>query len=476
MTEQEEKRQTLDAKKMSALDIFASQQETFEEAKKKSSDESSKRASYLRLSQDGTYNIRILPLAPVVNADGEVLPLERKGYEYPLRTLMLKIVDTTKQTNGKPKIVYVSVCNAKHTFKERLESDLIDTYVKRACELYADDKKLCEQLRSGSFSGGLRFDSKRCMYVINLDEPAGIQILQLSYSQYRDLEERKLATWNKLLKKNPHHPCPISSISNAYLLEITRKTESKTSYSFNIDTLSGVQPLDEDTLQTLLDTPRLPEVLYRYTRYHLEATIFYLKQLDEKYDIDVVNDAEVQQCIEQIKSLLPADDQSHFDLNRTDSGKEETTAANDLDSLWDRYDKLTDQNLDDKSAEGQELRGAIREYIENHDLDIRISHKQSNADLLNEIEDLMNAAKKDEADAEEKEEAPAERPAATHNRRETEPEPEDEPDDAEPAEPQDEAEDEESAEPVRRSRERNDDTNEPAVRIERRSGRPQRRR
>lgn len=469
MTEQEEKR--LDAKGMSALDIFASQQETFEEAKKKSSEESSKRASYLRLSQDGTYNIRILPLAPVVNADGEVLPMERKGYEYPLRTLMLKIVDTTKQTNGKPKIVYVSVCNAKHAFKERLESDLIDTYVKRVCELYADDKKLCEQLRKGSFNGGLRFDSKRCMYVINLDEPAGIQILQLSYSQYKDLEERKLTTWNKLLKKNPKTPCPISSITNAYPLEITRKTESKTTYSFNIDTLSGVQPLEEETLQSLLDMPRLPEVLYRYTRYHLEATVFYLKQLDEKYDIDVVNDAEVQQCIDQIKSLLPADDQSHFDLNRESDNKEEGNVANDLDALWNLYDKLDEQGLDDKSAEGQELRGSIKEYIESHNLNIRMSRSQSNVDLLNEIEDLVKAAKDDA-----KEEAADEKPQAARRVREPEPE-DDEPDDAEPAQPGDEPEDDEPEEqPVRRSRERNDDTNEPAVRADRRGGRPQRRR
>lgn len=475
MTEQEEKRQTLDASKMSALDIFASQQETFEEAKKKSSEESSKRASYLRLSQDGTYNIRILPLAPVVNADGEILPMERKGYEYPLRTLTLKIVDSTKLTNGKPKIVYVSVCNAKHTFKDRLDSDLIDTYVKRVCELYADDKKLCDQLRGGSFNGGMRFDSKRCMYVLNLDEPAGIQILQLSYSQYKDLEERKLGTWNKLLKKKANVPCPISSIGNAYPVEITRKTEDKkTSYSFNIDTLSDVQPLDEDTLQTLLDTPRLPEVLYRYTRYHLEATIFYLKQMDEKYDIDVVNDSEVQQCIDQIKSLLPADDQSHFDLNRSDSDKNGESAANDLDSLWDRYDKLADQNLDDKSAEGQELRGAIKEYIENNGLDIRMSRSQSNADLLNEIEDLLNSAKKE--DAPEEKETPAERPAATRSRREPDPEPEDAPDDNEPASPQDAPDDDEIEQPVRHSRERNDDTNEPAARSERRTGRPQRRR
>ena len=284
MTDQEKNIQ------MSALDIFASTQETFEEAKKKSSEESKSRATYLRIKNDGTYNIRILPLAPVVNAEGEVLPMERKGYEYPLRSLMLKIVEPQTDSKGKPKINYVSVCNATHAFKDKLKSDLIDTYVNRVCEVHADDAALCKKLREGSFNGGLRWDSKRCMYVIDVDNPGdGIQILQLSYAQYKDLEERKLNVWNKLNKGGKNVPCPISSISNAYPVEIIRKTENgKASYSFNIDTLSGINALDEDACQKLLDKPRLPEVLYRYTRYHLEATIAYLTQLDEQHDIDMV--------------------------------------------------------------------------------------------------------------------------------------------------------------------------------------------
>ncbi|MFT0409949.1 hypothetical protein [Bacteroides thetaiotaomicron] len=75
----------------SLFDVFAASQETFEDAKKKSSEESSKRASFFRFAKDGTYAIRILPLAPVQDKDGNFLPLERKGYEYPLRSLMLKI-------------------------------------------------------------------------------------------------------------------------------------------------------------------------------------------------------------------------------------------------------------------------------------------------------------------------------------------------------------------------------------------------
>ena len=96
----------------SLYDVFASSQETFEDAKKKSKEESSKRASFLRFAKDGTYTIRILPLAPVQDQDGNFLPLERKGYEYPLRSLMLKIENTKKLVKGKPSITYVTVCNS----------------------------------------------------------------------------------------------------------------------------------------------------------------------------------------------------------------------------------------------------------------------------------------------------------------------------------------------------------------------------
>ena len=204
----------------SLYDVFASSQETFEDAKKKSKEESSKRASFLRFAKDGTYTIRILPLAPVQDQDGNFLPLERKGYEYPLRSLMLKIENTKKLVKGKPSITYVTVCNAKYVFKN-IDADLIDTYVAVACEKYADDEKLCKKLREGSFSGGLKWDSRRCMYVIDLDNTGdGIQILQLSYSQYKDLEERKLNLWAKLNKNGKNVPCPISSIDSAYPVEI----------------------------------------------------------------------------------------------------------------------------------------------------------------------------------------------------------------------------------------------------------------
>lgn len=475
MTEQE--------KMMSAFDIFANSQETFEEAKKKSSDESRKRANYMRFAQDGTYAVRILPLAPVIDEDGNVLPMERKGYEYPLRSLMLKIENNKKLVKGKPSITYVTVCDAKQRFSQ-LKEDLIDLYVSTACNLYADDEDLCKKLRSNSFEGGLRWDNKRCMYVIDCDHKEdGMQILQLSFAQYKELEERKLNLWNKLNKKKVVS-CPISSIDNGYPLEITRKTENKkTSYNFNIDTVSGAEPLDEATLQALLDARRLPEILYNYTRFHLEATIVYLTQLDKKYDIDVMSDEAIKNCIEQIKTLLPSDDTSHFSMdgstsNNSDSDNE--SSINDLDALWERFDKLDDAGLDDESAEGQELRTSIKEYIENNNLDIQIKRSKSNQDLLDECEKMIGAAG-NEDDNEEEDEKPAPKKSARKE------EPEDDDEDAQPedddedgndedGDDNDEEEDEKPAPRSSRRTERNDDTNEPAARSVRRGARPNRRR
>lgn len=439
--------------------VFASFQETFEEAKKKNSEESSKRASFLRFAKDGTYAIRILPLAPVQDKDGNYLPMERKGFEYPLRSLMLKIEDPKKIVKGKPAITYVTVCNVKHAFKD-VEADLIDTYVQTACERYSDDDKLCKKLREGSFSGGLKWDYRRCMYVIDLNKPEdGIQILQLSYSQYRDLEERKLNLWAKINKNGGNAPCPISSIDSAYPVEIIRKTENnKASYSFNIDTMSGKDVLKEETLQRLLDMPRLPEQVYRYTRYHLEATVAYLKQLDEQFNIDVMETEAVQNCIAQIKTLLPADDQSHFTLGGGKSDDNAQNFAGDIDSLWDRFDALCKEDLDDQTAEGQELRADILAFIDANHLDVKVTRKKTNEDILNEIEDeLAQESDKDEepetpeAEADDEPEAPAE---------DEEDEPAQEPD----------------PEPAPRRRDRNEDTNEPAIRGSRRGVRPPRRR
>lgn len=449
-------------KLMSAMDIFASYQETFEEAKKKSNDESrGNRAAYLRFAKDGTYTVRILPLAPVIDADGNI-HMDRKGYEYPVKEQVLKIESGKKDAKGKPQIIYVSVCNAKYVFPQ-LPADLIDTYVSTACEMYADDEALCKKLKESNFNGGLKWDSKRCMYVYDMDNRGeGLQILQLSYAQYKELEERKLQLWTKLSAKG-QVPCPISSVANAYPLEITRKTDKKTEYSLNIDIVSGTDVLSEEEMQSLLDAPRLPEVIYRYTRFHLEATIAFLKQLDEKMGIAVMKEGAIAECVETIKLALPADDQSHFSISGSgNSSQDDNSSDNDLEALWNEWQALDDQGLDDKSDAGQNLRTSIKEYIEDNGLDIRLGRTKTNLDLLNEIEDVLGE-EGGVAEPVDTEETPA------HS---TTPAPAPEPE-------AEEAEDDENSEPASPApmrRQRNDDTNEPAVRPDRRSSRPARRR
>lgn len=446
----------------SAMDIFASVQESFGEAKKKMADESRQRNSYLRMSKDGTYLVRILPLAPEIDADGNVLPMKRKGYEYPLRDLLLKIEDTSnKDAKGKSKTLFVSVCNVKYAYPQ-LKNDLIDKFVEVASNKYADDEALIKKLKENSFSGGIRWSSHRCMYVLDVDNrEEGIQILQLSFAQYKELEERKINLWQKLLKKNPEALCPISSPNGAYPIEIIRKTDSKTNYSINIAVEEDKDELSEEELQALLDAPQLPTVLYRYTRYHLEATIVFLQQLQERFDIDVLDDEEIKDTIDQIKMVLPADDQSHFTFGGSGNSANNND-GNDIDALWDTYEQLQENGLEDRSTEGQELRASIKEFIEANGLNVRISRGKSNLELLNAIEAEMNGDDPEEAEA--------------TNSRASKSEPEDDGDDnSDDASEDEEPEDDEPATPSRR-RSRNDDTNEPAARPERRAARPTRRR
>lgn len=441
----------------SLLDIFAQGQETLDEAKRKNQSESSNRAQFLRLSKDGTYNVRILPLAPVIDASGKVLPLERKGYEYPIKEYVLKIKTGKFDKKGKEIVQFVNICNARLVFP-KLENDLLDLYVQTACDLYANNEKLCKTLRGSSYNGGLRYDSKRCMYVLDVDNRAdGMKILQLSFAQYKELESRKLNIWTKLSKRGAV-PCPISSPLDAYPVEIERKNDNgKTSYAFNIDTLSNKDELSDAELQTLLDTPRLPDVLYKYTRFHLEATIAFLKQMDEQYQINVMKEDDIKDCIDQIKLQLPSDDQSHFVIKGEEADGEGNNAIT-LDDLFKIYDALEEEGKSDRSEEGADLRGQICDFIEANDLDIKVSRTKSNLDLLEEIENLMAGGKKPSKQEEEYEDDD-DAPAAELPEEDSDEDPEED----------------EDPEPRNSRRERNDDTNEPAARP-RRVSRPARRR
>ena len=443
--------------------LFAENQETYEEAVKKSTDESQsfQRTKHFRMDSAGTYTVRILPLAPAEQPDGSY-KLERKGYEYPVKTQVLKL-DNPRPTGKKDKQFFVNICHSSYA---GLSVDLIDTYLQVAENKYGSDEKLMKKIKGSGFDGGLKWNSQRAMYILDLDNrEEGIHLLILSYSQYKDLEDRKLAIWKKLLEKNPKCLCPISSLEDAFPVEITRKEENKkTTYTFNIDTISGAEPLSEEEVSSLLETQRIPAAIYRYSRFHMEATIEFLKQYDAKMEMDVMSSKEITEAIEKIKMELHPDDKSHcsFDKKERNSGDNEEPSDNELDSLWNLWEKLNERGIGDKSEEGQDLRDAIREYIDANELNVRVTRGKTNEDLLNDIEDALEVAKdgsNNEDDNTQNDTKPEDTPL--------EPEPEEEPAPT-PA----------PTHTVRRRGEHNDDTNEPAANPvrERRAARPERRR
>lgn len=458
----------MEEKTLNPFDFFAVNQETYEDAIKKSAEESQSfsRVKHFRIDSPGTYTVRVLPIAPTL-VDGKYI-LDRKGYEYPIKTQVLRL-ENPKPSSKKDKMFFVNVCQSRYA---GISVDLIDTYLKVAEEKYGDDEKLMKKIQGSGFEGGLKWNSQRCMYIIDTENrKEGIQMLSLSYSQYKDLEERKLTLWKKKLNKDPKHPCPISSLQFAYPVEITRKEENKkTSYSFNIDTSDDYYQLSQEEVQALMDIQRLPDALYRYSRFHLEATIEFLNQYDKKMEMDVMSSKEIAETIEKIKMELPADDKSHFSFDKKErQGEDNEGGSNEdeLNALWSRWEKLNDRGIGDKSDEGQELRDDIRAYIDEHELDVRVTRNKTNQDLLEDIEDALDVAK-DAAHAED-------------------PEPENEPEE-EPTpskQPEDDPEDENTEDPEpapahhtrseRRRAEREDDTNEPAARPERRAARPERR-
>ena len=443
--------------------LFAENQETYEEAVKKSTDESQsfQRTKHFRMDSAGTYTVRILPLAPAEQPDGSY-KLERKGYEYPVKTQVLKL-DNPRPTGKKDKQFFVNICHSSYA---GLSVDLIDTYLQVAENKYGSDEKLMKKIKGSGFDGGLKWNSQRAMYILDLDNrEEGIHLLILSYSQYKDLEDRKLAIWKKLLEKNPKCLCPISSLEDAFPVEITRKEENKkTTYTFNIDTISGAEPLSEEEVSSLLETQRIPAAIYRYSRFHMEATIEFLKQYDAKMEMDVMSSKEITEAIEKIKMELHPDDESHFSFDKKErnSGDNKEPSDNELDSLWNLWEKLNERGIGDKSEEGQDLRDAIREYIDANELNVRVTRGKTNEDLLNDIEDALEVAKdgsNNEDDNTQNDTKPEDTPL--------EPEPEEEPAPT-PA----------PTHTVRRRGEHNDDTNEPAANPvrERRAARPERRR
>lgn len=391
---QEEFEKTNGMENMSVEEMFLRSQESYEDAQVRAMEENKSftRTEFFRMDKLGVYRLRILPIAP--NADGSPA---RPGYEYPVHQLLLELDKPT--TGNKPQKMYVTVTRATDA---GYSVDPIETYrrlaVAEAKETLGDEK-LAEKIDGGSFGGGLRYGYGHCLYIYDLNERGkGIQMMTLSHAQFKDLDERKFKLWQKKLQKNPGYPCPVSSVRDAYPVEIEkRKNGAKTEYVISIDNESDPQPLGKEELTALMGAPRIPDIIYRYTRYHLGATVEFLKQCDALYGMNLMESEEMKAVIDTLTGELPKEDTSEFSFDRRSKDNKEneqnSSGALSIDDLFDRYEELQSQGLGDKTEEGQELRAMIRTYIEQEKLPVRVTRSTTNRELLDMIESHLEGPK-----------------------------------------------------------------------------------
>lgn len=382
-------------KKRSAFELFAQVKQTYSEAEEKAKQEAgSPRVERFRIGEDGEYSIRILPLAPQIDSEGNVLPLDKKGYEYPIRQLFLAIEAPSKK-GGKKKVVNIPVIRTTDKGVD-FSVDLIDTYVKIAKEMYGDDEELIKLITGNSFSGGLKWNYQHAIMLLDLstdkERAKGPQLWQCSHSLYKTIDEAKMRLWRDLREEGEGETCPISWFTDAYPVKVIRKNNNgKTDYDVEIG--RKTVNVKEEEVEKLLELPRIPEQIFRYTKYQFEATLVFLQQYDEKHDMEVCKEPDFIEAVEKLKGELPADDNSHFDLAGAagkEGGKDEVT----INSLWAEYDLIVDQDLGERSDEYQDLREKIRQFIEDNGIDVRISRTKTNQQILEEVEEALDAAKK----------------------------------------------------------------------------------
>lgn len=404
------------------MNLFSAAQESYQEAQIRTAEENKgfSKTEFFKLDKLGTYRLRILPAIP--SADGTI---DRKSYECPVHQMLLEIEKPS--SSGKAQSVYV---NAVRATDAGFPLDIIDTYRKTAvvAAKEAGDEKLAEKIAGGNYGGGLKYSYAHCAYIFDLNERAkGAQLLTLSHSQYKELDDRKFKLWQKKLAKNPGYPCPISSIKDAYPVEIEKKKNGqKTEYVISIDNESDTDELSIEELTALMNTPRLSEVVVRYTRYQFGATIEFLKQCDVKYGLQVMDTDEMKEAIAQLEKAIPKTDTSSFsfDKRNKDAKENEGSGALSLDMLFDRFDQLQEQSLGDKTEEGQELRTMIRTFIEQEKLGVRVTRTTTNAALLEMIEqEIQQPGEEPEPANAGTQETPAEEPAATKTEATEEPAP-----------------------------------------------------
>lgn len=381
--------------KMSVFDIFKQSAQTYEQAlAKRESEKPIRKIERYRISDDGDYLVRILPLCPHIGEDGNPIKMTRTGYEFDVRQQFLKIKLPAKKGSKKAKVIQIPVIQTTQS-GVGLPVDLIDTYVKIAKE-FDEDGSITTKVTSNGFEGGLKWNWQHAMYLLDLDKKRrGPLLFMSSGAQYHLMDDAKKDVWDQLIAAEAENreQCPLCSFAGAYPLKITRSNNNgKTEYKFSLQTIGKPDVLKEEELKALLDAPRIDDEIYKYTRYQFEATLVFLKQYDEMLDISVCEEDDFKAAVDQLRDALSKEDTSHFDLAKV-SDKDNSGSSKDdvvtIDTLWDENDAIEANGLGKDSDEYNELREKIVQYIQDNKLDVRVGHSKSNAQILEDIEEVL---------------------------------------------------------------------------------------
>lgn len=454
------------------LMAFAGGFESFEEAqarKEKEEAESGNRPdiNYFKMDKFADYDIKVFPHHP------ESLKAGSKGYSTPVRQAWLNIVKP-----GADKEINVKVFNAKQCgFSE----DLLSTYkylaVGKLKAEIADAKgkakekleKVLETVDSSGFNGGLRFDFKHLMWILDMqNRDKGLHMFECSNGVFKSLEETKMTIWGKRYKKNKKAPCPVTGVSpdglSAANIVIIQKLKNgkKTDYKVMLDLEEDMAEFTQEEIKALMAAPKLPSFIY-YNKRSFQATMIFLEQYDAKYNLGVFSSDEFVDVVEKLKAEVDAvkDDTSSFDLNS--KGKSDGDSDNDtesaeglkLDDLLDEFDTLVEDGIEDGSDEMNDFRKKLRQYIKQEGISgIKIGRKDATEDVIQKIEDFVeeNGERGIVAADDEEEEVADETPANEPDTTEDEEADEDDQEDTDTEDEADEDEEEEEEKPTRRRR------------------------
>lgn len=458
------------------FELIRNSAQTRQEAEIRAKEEAGReRIDRFKMPDEGEYMVRVLPLAPSTNIDGSpvmdengklVYPMGKKGCEFRLRSMIVELKGTPDK-KGKSKSQYISFVQSTQQ-GVGYSVDIVDEYVRIAKDMYADDEAVMNLLTGNESRERISWSRQRCMYIYDVTDgtPKGPMMWQLSDAQWKSISAEQLSTWSKeeekakkkgLDPKSVHDP--LCDFYEAWPLTITKTGKKlETKYSFKIDRGEDQMPLTSEQIDRLLELPRIPDTIYHFSRYQLEAELAYLQQYDEKHDLEVCKDEEFLEAVEKLKGELPADDNSHFTFGGSTkaSGKESTAIT--LDSLNQAYDFIIDKNLGRDSDEYEALREDIRQFIEDNELSdvVVVKHSKKIEDLLNELEEAME--ERESAPAAKKTKKAAAAPVV---------------DDDEEEEAEEEAAPEKPAEaPVEEAEEEDEEPQKPVARQRRRPSRP----